>query len=221
MAWEIKTVSDEELARLTQVGSLSAFEKLVYRYEGRIHRFVANLCRNDADAREITQDTFVRAFQAIAQFDLSKKFAPWLFTIARRKSIDHHRATPPMADEPVPDQTDHDDPASQLARKEARQGLWSTARQHLPPLQFEALWLKYAEEMSVEEIAQVLRKTRTHVKVLLFRARTTLGHEIEIAGKAPNQPNGVATAGSKPKETPGLQTGPAAARLKQSGLGLV
>ena len=69
MAADFQRCSDEELARQSQAGSLVAFEELVYRYEGRICGFVANSCRNASDAREVTQDTFVRAFQAIGQFD--------------------------------------------------------------------------------------------------------------------------------------------------------
>ena len=179
MASDFQRCSDEELARQSQNGALAAFEELVYRYEGRIYGFVVNACRNVADAREVTQDTFVRAFQAIGQFDCGRGFGPWLFTIARRKCIDHHRATPPSANEPMPELADDNDPSELLARREERQGLWDVARRRLPEPQFEALWLRYAEEMSVAGIAQVLRKTQTHVKVLLFRARQVLGRELK------------------------------------------
>lgn len=175
MALEFETVSDEELARRSQAGSLVAFEELVFRYESRIYRFVANSCGNETDVREVTQDTFVRAFQAIAQFDSQRGFAPWLFTIARRKCIDRHRAARPAADELLPDLPDHDDPAELMARQEERQNLWQLAGRLLPEAQFQAIWLRYAEDMNMAEIAQVLRKTQTHVKVLLFRARQTLG----------------------------------------------
>ena len=175
MALEFETVSDEELARRSQAGSLVAFEELVFRYESRIYRFVANSCGIETDVREVTQDTFVRAFQAIAQFDSQRGFAPWLFTIARRKCIDRHRAARPAADELLPDLPDHDDPAELMARQEERQNLWQLAGRLLPEAQFQAIWLRYAEDMNMAEIAQVLRKTQTHVKVLLFRARQTLG----------------------------------------------
>ena len=175
MALEFETVSDEELARRSQAGSLVAFEELVFRYESRIYRFVANSCGNETDVREVTQDTFVRAFQAIAQFDSQRGFAPWLFTIARRKCIDRYRAARPAADELLPDLPDHDDPAELMARQEERQNLWQLAGRLLPEAQFQAIWLRYAEDMNMAEIAQVLRKTQTHVKVLLFRARQTLG----------------------------------------------
>ena len=59
----------------------------------------------------------------------------------------------------------------------------------MPEPQFQALWLKYAEEMSVADIAQVLHKTQTHVKVLLFRARRVLARELK-AGQASGLPTG-------------------------------
>ena len=66
-----------------------------------------------------------------------------------------------------------------LIQREAEDELWQLARRTLPELQCQALWLKYAEEMSVEQIARVLRRTQVHVKVLLFRARTRLARELE------------------------------------------
>jgi len=171
-------VPDVELARRTQGGSLASFEELVYRYENQIYGFVVNSCRNRADALEITQDAFVQAFQSIATFDVQQNFAPWLFTIARRKCIDHYRAVPRVSAEPLPEEHDTDDPAESLARREERANVWQIARRRLPEVQFQALWLKYSQEMTVEQIGRVLRKTRTHVKVLLFRARRTLARDL-------------------------------------------
>ena len=187
MPSDLQKCSDEELARQSQAGSLVAFEELVRRYEGRVYGFIAKCCRNGADAAEVTQETFVRAFQAISQFDCRRGFGPWLFTIARRKCIDHHRAAPSMTDEAMPDPADDNDPAELLARQEERQNLWELARRRLPEAQFQALWLRYAEDMSVAGIAQVLHKTQTHLKVLLFRARQTLACELR-AGQAPVSP---------------------------------
>jgi RNA polymerase sigma-70 factor (ECF subfamily) len=198
VAADFQKCSDEELARQSQDGALAAFEELVYRYEHRIYGFIANSCRNPTDAREVTQDTFVRAFQAIGQFDGRRGFAPWLFTIARRKCIDHYRAAPSVADELMPEMPDNNDPAELLARQEERQSLWGLARRRLPGPQFQALWLRYAEEMSVAGIAQVLRKTQTHVKVLLFRARRVLARELK-AGQVSGLPTGGVASESAPE----------------------
>jgi RNA polymerase sigma-70 factor (ECF subfamily) len=178
--------SDEQLARESQAGSLDAFEELVSRYEHRVYGFVLRACGNPGDAAEVTQDAFVKAYQALAQFDPGKPFAPWLFTIASRKCIDRYRALLPQDAVSVADGTDLDldDPAELLARKEENGAIWERARLLLTEIQFQALWLRYAEEMNVKQIAQVLRKTKTHVKVLLFRARRRLTAELEAPSSA-------------------------------------
>ena len=171
--------SDEDLARQTQAGSLAAFEELVFRYERRIYGFVLQTCPNLADAAEITQETFLKAFRNIAQYDLRHAFPGWLFTIARHNCIDHYRAAPPLSGQPAPDRADEGDPAETLVSQEDRDGLWALARRVLPPAQFQALWLAYAGDMKVREIARVMNRTSTHVKVMLFRARRTLRRALE------------------------------------------
>jgi RNA polymerase sigma-70 factor, ECF subfamily len=181
VATDFQSLSDEALARQSQAGDLAAFEELVRRYENRIYSFIFQSCGRDADAREVTQDTFVRAFTAIAQFDPRRPFAAWLFTIARRKGIDCFRARLPDGGPAAPEEVDADDPGELLARREEAQELWRRARAWLPDGQFQALWLRYAEDMDIEHIARVLGKTKTHVKVLLFRARHRLAAELEPA----------------------------------------
>src|SRR5271157_125333 len=143
------TASDEELARQTQAGSLAAFDELVARYEARLYRFARQFCRAEADAQEAVQEAFVRAFQAIEKFDCRRSFAPWLFTIARRKCVDLHRAALPVADQASAELPGPETPAELLEHREEEQNLWRLARRLLPELQYQALWLRYAEEMNV------------------------------------------------------------------------
>ncbi|MDB6110599.1 MAG: hypothetical protein JWR69_2349 [Pedosphaera sp.] len=178
VAQEPPSIVDEELARQAQAGSLEAFEQLVYRYEHRVHAFVTQFCRNATDARELTQESFVKAFQNVQQFDARRNFAAWLFTIARRNCIDRHRAAPPVADAAMPELPDDNDPSELIARREDGQSLWRLARRRLGENQFQALWLHYAEDMEVAQVAQVMGKSRVHIKVLLFRARQILGREL-------------------------------------------
>lgn len=179
MTSEPSSPSDEALAHQTQAGSTEAFEELVLRYEQRIFAFVSQSCRNSMDAAEITQETFVKVYQAIAQFDPKRTFAPWLFTIARRKCVDHFRAIPPTTNDSAPEFADMNDPAEVLAVEDERRHLWALARRILPQSQFDALWLHYVEGMSLAEVAKVLRRPQTYVKVLLFRARKTLGQRLK------------------------------------------
>jgi RNA polymerase sigma-70 factor, ECF subfamily len=168
-------LSDEELARQSRAGSLSAFEELVHRYERRIFLFLARCCRNEDDARELTQTAFVTAYRSLHLYDPASAFGAWLFTIARRKFIDHCRAARPLVDlESAPEPCDLDDPSAVLSMREQEEDLWRGLRSLLSADQFAALWLKYREEMSVKDIARILSRSQTSVKVLLFRARQTL-----------------------------------------------
>ena len=182
--------TDEELAAQALAGSPAAFEELVYRYEHRVHAFVFSACHHRADAAEITQDTFVKAFQCLGQFDPRRKFAAWLFTIARRQCIDRHRAAARRLVEPEPEKIEEADPAELTARQEDRHALWQLARRQLGSSQYQALWLHYVEDLEVAQIAQVMGKTRVHVKVLLFRARQILARHVR-----PGQPVTAAVPG--------------------------
>lgn len=181
MATGFQSAADEELARQSQGGSLEAFEELVGRYQHRIFAFAAQWRRNPTEAREVTQDVFVRAFQALAQFDVRRPFAPWLFAIARSRCVDYHRMWKRETQETPPEAPDFDDPSELLSRREEGEEVWRLARQNLRDAQYQAIWLRYAEDMNVAEIAQVLGKTQTHVKVLLFRARQKLAGPLRRA----------------------------------------
>lgn len=211
---ELQQHSDEELARQAQAGSLAGFEELVFRYERRIYGFVLQFCPNRADAAEITQETFVKAFRNIGSFDGRHALAGWLFTIARHNCIDHHRATPPAtSEEAMPDCADGNDPAEALASREDRDGLWTLARRVLPPAQFQALWLTYAADMKVKEIALVLNRTGTHIKVMLFRARRTLRRALEESQMDALAPEQGSTRPLPASNTAGRGEAPRAKRL--------
>ncbi len=178
MEHDLAPIADHELARRTRAGSISAFEELVRRYEDRVFRLTAGFTRNEADARELTQDTFLKAFQSIGQFQGEKSFAAWIFTIARRKCIDHFRVQPPNGESLDPETPGTGNPAEVLTEREDGDNLWKFARRSLSGDEFQVLWLKYMEGLSFDEIAQVLGKSRTATKVLAFRARRSLARKL-------------------------------------------
>lgn len=184
MEAEQQPVSDEQLVAQVQTGNLTALEVLVGRHEARIYRFVANSLRDEAEAQDVTQETFVTAYRKISQFKRGCPFAAWLFTIARRKCIDWHRSRKLLLQETMPELPDKNDPSVLLAEREDGENLWAFARRVVPELQFQALWLRYAEDLSVADIARALGRTRIHVKVLLFRGRTRLATELESQSAA-------------------------------------
>jgi RNA polymerase sigma-70 factor (ECF subfamily) len=180
-----QNVSDEELARRSQASDWASFDELVRRFEGRIYGFAARCCSQEDVAREVTQETFVSAYQHLKSFDPCRSFATWIFTIARRKCIDRRR-TRWFFTSDIPEQTDGVDPSSLLALRDEAAQLWQTARRVLSDSQFQTLWLHYAEDMSLRDVARITCRTQTHVKVLLFRARKILARELQPEPEAPD-----------------------------------
>lgn len=170
-----------QLGREANAGSIDAFEELVGAFESRIYGFLYRLLGNAHDAQDITQETFVRAWQAIGRFDPDREFATWIFVIARRAAANHFRARRPM------DELSDDLPCTGAAPGATAEAgdeaaaLWAAARK-LKPVQFEALWLRYAEGFSVAETAKVIGLTVIHTKVILHRARNELARQLKPKG---------------------------------------
>lgn len=176
-----ESLLDEELVRKVWAGSFPAFEELVSRYEARVNRYFLKCCQSEADAGDLTQITFVTAFQSISQFDIEHSFTAWLFTIARHKFIDHCRRQRLTTDE-IPEMEDGCDPYTSMDRMEQGRHVWDWARSQLTQDQFQALWLRYQEDLSIQEIAGALGRTQISVKVMLFRARQQLLRAIGTNG---------------------------------------
>jgi RNA polymerase sigma-70 factor (ECF subfamily) len=162
-------VADEELVRQTQSGETGRFEELVFRYEGRLLRFLEQRCGNRHDAEDLTQKTFVCAYRAIGRFDCRRPFAPWLFVIARRLAISHGRR---RKDEPLPPEEQW--PAREADGSGSRDEVWTIARRRLPERHFTVLWLAYAEELPLADVGRAMGITGLHARVLLYRARQAL-----------------------------------------------
>ena len=132
--------------------------------------------RSLADAEDLTQLTLLRAYQRIDRYDPRRRFSAWLFTIALRLSVDHHRRQRAVCGEAalggVADA--RPDPAEAASDRERRNDLWDIAERVLTPDQWTALWLHYGEDQTAAEIANVLGRSAMHVRVLLYRARKAL-----------------------------------------------
>ncbi|MBI5723460.1 MAG: sigma-70 family RNA polymerase sigma factor [Planctomycetes bacterium] len=172
---DVSIHSDGRLAMQAAAGHAPAFGELVNRHSGGLLRFLLRYCGNLHDAEDLLQDTFVRAYEHIGSYDANYKFTTWMFTIAWRLACSHHRKgrTVRINEEPA-QPLDRSCPLGHAMKAEQKDNLWNTARQVLPENQFMALWLKYAEDISVQEIARILDRRPGNVKVLLFRAREGL-----------------------------------------------
>ncbi|MSU20695.1 MAG: RNA polymerase sigma factor [Pedosphaera sp.] len=170
-------LSPEELAEQCKAGCRESFEMLVEQFEKRIFNFLYHFTGNSHDAEDITQETFLKAYQNMHRYDSAYAFATWLFTIAKRTAISHFRSKKPSEELSADTEADLADPSAALEAKEERVSLWNLAKT-LKSNQYETLWLRYGEGFSIAEIAQVMNTNQIHVKVLLHRARRHLAKRL-------------------------------------------
>ena len=150
------------------------FAILVNEHHERLFRFIYRFTQNREDAEDLTQDTFVKAFKNFHRYDERYAFAAWLFTIGRRTVYNHYRSKKRMEVLEEAEFVDTSDtPDHQAEDADRKESIWESAKRLKPPYR-EVLVLKYREDLSVREIAQVLKKSETNVKILLFRARNQL-----------------------------------------------
>ena len=171
--------SDEDLLARCQLGSLRAFELLLLRYQPRVLRFHEKQLGDREDAKDVTQRTFLQIHASLGRFKPGHRFAPWLFTIARRQGIDflrqvgsRRRVHEQLLSEPEPGAGA--DPQTLLGQREEVDAIWRWIWRNLDQRSAEILWLRIQEELDLSEIATVMMLTHSHVKVLLHRARKSL-----------------------------------------------
>ena len=172
-------LENEALALRAQRGSLASFDMLVQRFEGRLYNFILRRVRHTEDAEDLTQETFVRAWKHLQRYKPTYKFSTWIFTIASRVAINHMRSAHRRRTAPVEVEPTHSErPEQGLDDAEMRQTVWDVVDAELTDLQRSALWLRYAEDLSMRDIASILGKSSVGVRAILFRARTTLASHL-------------------------------------------
>jgi RNA polymerase sigma-70 factor (ECF subfamily) len=169
----VNDVSDEHLMGKAMQGSKDCFEQIVRRHSTSLLRFVGSRVSVAQDAEDIVQDVFLIVYTNMNRFNCEGSFKAWLYTIAyncrtsylRKKRVRQRpiEVTPRVQASPEDIVAQRHDVAS----------VWAMASR-LSTSQSSVLWLRYREQMDVPQIAQVMCKSRIHVRVLLHRARTRL-----------------------------------------------
>jgi len=179
---------DVRLMRLVAGGDTSAFERLIERHQALVAGTVARMLGGNADVEDIAQQVFIRVWKSAGRYVARAKFTTWLLKITRNlvfnemRRVKRHPHLPvqiePEADEiPLKDEQ-MTSPDASLLQNELQQAI-ETAIGLLPDTQRMALVLRRYEELSYEEIADVLELSVPAVKSLLFRARTELRERLK------------------------------------------
>jgi RNA polymerase sigma-70 factor (ECF subfamily) len=167
-------------------GDAQLFHELIRPYERRVYAMALSFLRNEADAEDVAQEAFLKAFRGLASFRGDAKFGTWLVSITLNEARSRIRRRDAIKmeslDEPEDDQG-HSSPAllrdwkeipsEALERKEVR-SLLQKAITSLPQIYREVFQLRDIEQLSVNEAAQALGITVSSVKVRLHRARMML-----------------------------------------------
>ncbi len=171
----LKLQGDAKLVAMVRSGNPGAFETIVDRYQGRLLGFCRQMLGSTEDAEDVLQEVFVNAYKAMLRDEREINLRPWLYRIARNRSLNHLRKPTADAQESmdmVPAVEASSTAEKVHNREEFRQLLVDVKK--LPETQRSALLLREMDALSYEEIAAAMETTVPSVKSLLVRARISL-----------------------------------------------
>lgn len=185
---ELIDASDAELVVVALAGNTQAFDVLVNRYRRAMLTVAQQIVRNAADAEDVVQDAFLRAFEALPQLTDLNRFGAWLHSITRNRALRYYknasRYQPQEDMEPylnTVSDTSAADPAQIVESELTQQGI-RDAIQSLPADYQEVIELYYWAEMPQQRMAEFLSLPLTTVKWRLRKAKELLKTILETRG---------------------------------------
>lgn len=184
-----RKLEDQRLIKLAREGDQKAFETLLKKYRNLVYHVMIKMVRNPQEAEDLSQEAFIKAFNALASFNEEFAFSTWLMKIATNNCIDYLRKKKLRTysiDEPLQykeeqvqiELPDHDPTPERTLLNQERSKLINDAIQSLPPRYRHVIVLRHQEEKSYEDIAEILKLPLGTVKARIFRAREMLNKKI-------------------------------------------
>ena len=176
----LRLQSDERLVALVRRGNQAAFEALVARYQSRLLAFCRHMLSSREDAEDVLQEVFAAAFNAMLADERAINVRPWLYRIARNRSLNHLRRTQAIGVDSMDIHLSEGGltTADKVHKREEFRLLVSDV-QDLPETQRTALLLREIDALSYEQISEAMETTVPSVKSLLVRARVSLAEAAE------------------------------------------
>ena len=179
-------LDDQQLVTASKRGDQDAFAQLVHRYQRRIFNLVYRMLQQYEEASEITQETFLAAWQGLPSFRGEARFATWLYRIAYNCALkqletrkrDWALQAALQADHALESKDNFDCANAQIDEHE-RQAFVQEHLSHLPAKYRIVLILRHLQDMTYEEMAEILTMPVGTIKTHLFRARNLLKERLQ------------------------------------------
>src|ERR1700723_3544855 len=184
------TRTEAEMITAILAGDTQLYHELIHPHERCVYLMALSLVKNEADAEDIAQEAFLKAFRNLSKFRAESKFSTWLISIALNEARSKLRQKKAMKIESLDAGSEEDGhvspailrdwrevPSEALERKEVRRML-REAITGLPEKYREVFILRDVEELNIFETAAALRITVGNVKVRLHRARLMLQNKV-------------------------------------------
>lgn len=166
--------TDEQLVEDYLLDDKSSFDEIVNRYIKMIYNFVYRLSGNEKEAEDITQEVFLKVWKNLKKFDREKSFKTWIFSIAKNTAIDYLRKKKDIPISFFDDEDgenflentliDNEPLADKKIDIEYNKKEIEKVMQDLTMIQREVIILKYLNEMSLSEVAEILNISKDTVK---------------------------------------------------------
>ncbi len=186
------TLTDEELVTRSMGGDKASFDQLVVRWERPIYALAYRVLGREEDARDVCQETFLRAFRALPGFKGQAKFSSWLYRIALNLCRDWMRRQRRAPVSQIPEDMDpvemagEQGPAESIETLVVRRELSAiveVAMARLPEEQRTAIILKEYHGMTFQEIADLQGCPLSTVKTRLYQGLTVVRRHLETGGQ--------------------------------------
>jgi RNA polymerase sigma-70 factor (ECF subfamily) len=163
-------LTEAEICERVQKGDREAYEEIVVRHMQTAYYLALAFLHNHQDALDISQEAFIKAFRKIKNFDTRRPFFPWFYRILKNLCIDHYKHRRRLNEVPLENvrilEVEHED-------REMKKALWKGIDE-LPHEQKEIIVLRYFQQLSYQEIAEVLDKPIGTVMSSLYYAKKRL-----------------------------------------------
>jgi RNA polymerase sigma factor (sigma-70 family) len=164
--------------RSDEIATVQDFEEIQQRFEIPLLQYATRITGDRESARDVVQETFIN-FQRNGALDRKDKPATWLFTVCRNRALNvcrKERRIMYLHEETIESQKDPQPLPYQRIEEEEATGFLTRIIATLPPRQQEVLRLKFQNELSYEQIAEITKTTANNVGVLIHTALKTLRH---------------------------------------------